>query len=259
MIGVKQVFRHLDATLPKYMMRSLSCDVTFGTLYALNPLLVIIMVPIFTSWSSGTSCFHSILLGSALIASSVFVFIFGASYYTAIGYVFLLSLGESLSSPRLTEYSASIAPEGREGTYLSMSQAPLFAAKLLGGTSGYLLSEFCPCHRSSCEPCCPFTLQAGQQPCARGVWVWMIVGFIASACAFSLFFFRNYLNQDFSATDHHEPSSFTHEESELLIADDSKNDGSNSSAPDSPPATGAPSQAIPLSSLTLESITNQNN
>ena len=56
-----------------------------------------------------------------------------------------LSIGEAIWSPKLYEYSVAVAPQGREGTYLAMASAPIFATKLaVGGFSGYLLSEYCP-------------------------------------------------------------------------------------------------------------------
>merc|ERR1719237_888595 len=65
----------------------------------------------------------------------------------------LLSLGEAIWSPKLMEMSVAVAPEGREGTYMSLTSAPLLLSKLgVGGLSGALLTQFCPeggaCHGS---------------------------------------------------------------------------------------------------------------
>jgi MFS family permease len=48
--GVKQVFRHLDATVPKYLIRSAGCSAPFGLIYSLNPFLIIILVPLITRY-----------------------------------------------------------------------------------------------------------------------------------------------------------------------------------------------------------------
>ena len=54
-------------------------------------------------------------------------------------FIVILSIGEALWSPRLYEYTAMIAPKGREGTYMALASAPNFAAKLaVGGLSGTL-------------------------------------------------------------------------------------------------------------------------
>ena len=67
-------------------------------------------------------------------------------YYVMIFlFITLLSVGESIYSPRLYEYAAVIAPKGQEGSYMSLSYLPFFLAKLLvAGFSGVLLAGFCP-------------------------------------------------------------------------------------------------------------------
>jgi hypothetical protein len=54
-------------------------------------------------------------------------------------------VGEAFWTPRSYEYTVSIAPRGRESTYIALSALPFFLAKfLVGPSSGYLLSAFCP-------------------------------------------------------------------------------------------------------------------
>jgi len=67
-------------------------------------------------------------------------------YYVMIFlFVVILSIGESIYSPRLYEYAAAIAPKGQEASYMSLSYLPFFLAKLfVTGLSGLLLAKFCP-------------------------------------------------------------------------------------------------------------------
>jgi MFS family permease len=67
-------------------------------------------------------------------------------YYVMIFlFMALLSVGESIYSPRLYEYAAAIAPKGQEASYMSLSYLPFFLAKLPVATfSGVLLARFCP-------------------------------------------------------------------------------------------------------------------
>jgi|GEM_PF-103055 len=67
-------------------------------------------------------------------------------YYVMIFlYIVLLSVGESMYSPRLYEYAAAIAPKGQEASYMSLSYLPFFLAKLpVAMFSGVLLARFCP-------------------------------------------------------------------------------------------------------------------
>jgi hypothetical protein len=54
LIGIKQVHRQLDAMLPKYLMRSVGCDASFGTIFAINPFLVIATIPFATALASAS-------------------------------------------------------------------------------------------------------------------------------------------------------------------------------------------------------------
>jgi hypothetical protein len=67
------------------------------------------------------------------------------TYGTTIAFLLVLTIGELIWSPRLQEYTAAIAPEGQEGTYLGLSMVPYFLAKLVvSALSGNMLQRWCP-------------------------------------------------------------------------------------------------------------------
>jgi MFS family permease len=83
--------------------------------------------------------------GAFITAGSVFFLVFSDSVAAQVAFVATLSVGECLWSPRLYEYTATIAPPGREASYMGLSQVPMFFAKMaVGGISGYLLTQYCP-------------------------------------------------------------------------------------------------------------------
>jgi hypothetical protein len=45
-VAVKLIFRHLDATMPKWMRRTMGEDASYGKMYAINPAIIIILVPV---------------------------------------------------------------------------------------------------------------------------------------------------------------------------------------------------------------------
>lgn len=144
-INVRMIFRHLDATLPKFMMREFGPDVAKGTIYSINPALIIILVPIITAASTEIDPLVMIHHGSYISALSVFFLVFSTSIPSCILFVIFLSIGEAIWSPRLYDYTMSVTKEGREGIYMALSSAPVFLAKLpVGIMSGYLLEKFCP-------------------------------------------------------------------------------------------------------------------
>lgn len=68
-----------------------------------------------------------------------------AHYLMSILCMIALSVGEVVWSPKLYEYTAAIAPEGQEGTYLGISMVPWFLAKtVVSLISGHLLVRWCP-------------------------------------------------------------------------------------------------------------------
>jgi hypothetical protein len=144
-LNVRMIFRHLDATLPKYMIREFGKDVPKGTIYSINPLMIMILVPLITAATTKVDPLIMIHHGCYISATSVFFLVLSTSIPACVFFVVFLSIGEAIWSPRLYDYTCSIAKEGREGTYMALSSAPLFLAKLpVGMMSGYLLQKFCP-------------------------------------------------------------------------------------------------------------------
>uniref|UniRef100_A0A0G4IFI8 Major facilitator superfamily (MFS) profile domain-containing protein n=1 Tax=Chromera velia CCMP2878 TaxID=1169474 RepID=A0A0G4IFI8_9ALVE len=153
LLGVRVVFRHLDATFPKYMVRMFGKDVMYGSILALNPLIVVSAVPVLAFTMSHVSPLTMINFGSAISAIAPLALAGGHSIERSILFVVLLSIGEAIWSPRFYEYAVSVAEKGREGTYIALSSAPLFLATLLtGGMSGWMIETFCPEHGGRRRP-----------------------------------------------------------------------------------------------------------
>jgi hypothetical protein len=144
-LNIRMIFRHLDATLPKYMVREFGDNVPKGTIYSINPALIILLVPIITAATTQMDPLLMIHHGSYISAASVFFLSLSTSVWACVMFVIVLSIGEAIWSPRLYDYTMSVVQEGREGTYMALSSAPLFLAKLpVGFMSGYLLQKYCP-------------------------------------------------------------------------------------------------------------------
>jgi len=145
LMGVRIIFRYLDCLFPKYMVREFGPDVLYGTIIAINPLCVVCLVPLLSSVTAHIPSLRMILLGATISAMSPFFLACGHTYLNAVGFVTMLSLGEACWSPRLYEYTVSVAEDGQEGTYMALANMPMFVATLLAGAmSGWLLDTFCP-------------------------------------------------------------------------------------------------------------------
>jgi len=145
LMSVRIIYRYLDCVFPKYMVREFGPNVLYGSIIALNPLSVVCLVPILTMVSTRVPSLQMILFGATISSISPFFLSFGHHYINAVGFVLMLSLGEACWSPRLYEYTVSIAEDGREGTYMALANMPMFVATLLASAlSGWFLNTFCP-------------------------------------------------------------------------------------------------------------------
>eukprot|EP00977_Amphora_coffeiformis_P003666 scaffold710_cov171-Amphora_coffeaeformis.AAC.35 len=125
--------------------REFGSAVPKGTIYSINPALIIILVPLVTAATSGVDPLLMIHHGSYISSASVFFLAISTTISSSVIFVIVLSIGEAVWSPRLYDYTMSISKEGREGTYGALSSAPLFLAKLpVGFMGGYLLEKYCP-------------------------------------------------------------------------------------------------------------------
>jgi hypothetical protein len=98
-------------------------------------------------------------------------------YISITFFTILMSIGEAIWSPRLYEYTASIAPKGQEATYMSLSMLPFFVAKFgVGLLSGLLLSWYVP--------------ETGAKN-SQMLWLWVTL--MAAICPIGLFFGRKFL------------------------------------------------------------------
>lgn len=147
LVFVKAIFVHMHSTWPKYITRERGEDFDWGVLWSLNSVLILVFVPIVTAFTRKVSAFRVIMIGSFVTALSPFLFAIGPSTAVQVSAIVLLTIGEALWSPRSYEYNVSIAPKGREATYVSLAVLPYFLAKFfVAMISGRLLTAYCPPH-----------------------------------------------------------------------------------------------------------------
>lgn len=170
---VRLIFIQMHYTYPKFGIRELGAGAPIGALWAINSLLIIVLVPIVGALTQRVAAYTMVSIGSALAAASVFIMALPPAWFESLAngwlggtlghfylglkgnvnpyyvmiflFVVVLSFGEAIYSPRLYEYAAAIAPKGQEASYMSISYLPFFLAKLMvASSSGILLTKFCP-------------------------------------------------------------------------------------------------------------------
>lgn len=144
-VNLKSLFRHLDATLPKYQLRAFGCGAPIGAIYSINPAIIVLLVPIIGALTTRLAHFDMIHYGSWVSAISPLWIVAIPALWSTGAFVATLSIGEAVWSPRWYDYSMSVAPNGKEGLFTALTSAPLFLAMLpTGMVSGALLENFCP-------------------------------------------------------------------------------------------------------------------
>jgi len=144
LVLVKMIFQYNHSLYPLYMERIGLREWT-GKLYSINPLIIIFLVPLMTAITGRLRAFNVIMVGSFIAAGSVFFMGFGESVGLIVAFQIVLSLGEAIYSPRVYDYTATVAPPGREASYMAYSKAPMFFAKVAAGPiTGILLANLCP-------------------------------------------------------------------------------------------------------------------
>jgi MFS family permease len=144
LVMVKMIFQYNHSLYPVYMDR-IGLKGWTGKLYAINPIIIIFLVPVMTSITAKMNAYKVILLGTFVSAGSVLFLGFGHSIALIIAFQVTLSFGEALWSPRLYDYTANVAPEGKVASYMALSKVPMFFAKVgAGPASGILLMTLCP-------------------------------------------------------------------------------------------------------------------
>ena len=145
LVNLHAIFRHLDATLPTYLVRCFGDNVPKGSIYSINPFMIIFLTPLVAACTNNSNHFDMIKYGGFVTGVSPFFLAIDTSIAAVVCMLVVLSLGEAIWSPRLYDYVMSIAPEGREASFSALASAPLFAAKIpVGLMSGYLLQTYLP-------------------------------------------------------------------------------------------------------------------
>jgi len=155
LLGVRAVFTYMYLLMPKYWLRVMGEGAAIGSLTAINPVLIVIGIVLFLPLANRFHIFKMLVYGSMVSAISLFVLVIPwtvfssdfvtAYYWMSVCCMFVLSIGEVIWSPKLSEYTAAIAPKGQEGSYLGLSMVPWFLAKtVVSLVSGHLLTRWVP-------------------------------------------------------------------------------------------------------------------
>mmetsp|Transcript_34703 Transcript_34703/g.61038 ORF Transcript_34703/g.61038 Transcript_34703/m.61038 type:complete len:430 (-) Transcript_34703:20-1309(-) len=167
----KSNFKHLDATFPKYMKRTMGKHAHMGCVLALHSIILVVTAPASVSLVNYYSNYTLVLIGAGISAASNLILVGKATYLTTSLYISLLAVGESIWNPRLLDYTVDVSPPGREGFFFALVTLPYYLGIVLTGSlSGLLLENECP--------------EGGSSTCYRVYLTIAVIGIVAvGACA----------------------------------------------------------------------------
>ena len=84
LINLKTIFRHLDATLPTYLVRIFGNNVPKGIIYSINPFMIIFLTPLVSALTTSYAHFDMIKYGGYLTAISPFFLAFSTSMWAVV-------------------------------------------------------------------------------------------------------------------------------------------------------------------------------
>jgi hypothetical protein len=114
LINLNTIFRHLDATLPTYLVRCFGKGYPKGIIYSINPFIIMWLTPVIAALTTTSAHYDMIKYGGYVSAISPFFLVIATETWAVVLFVIFLSLGEAIWSPRVYDYTMSIAPEVRK-------------------------------------------------------------------------------------------------------------------------------------------------
>jgi MFS family permease len=122
------------------------------------------------------------LIGSAIATTGPIPMFFGMNIWDFLIFVLIISFAEALYSPMLNVFTFAFTKPGREGTFLTLTAAPIyFTMAVTGILGGYLLENYYPAEEDD---------DHHKQP-----WIiWLIIICISATSTIILFFARDYFD-----------------------------------------------------------------
>ncbi len=186
LIPVQTLFAHNWLTLPLYTSRAFEGFVSdnFEFFVNLNPILIFILTPIVTALTIKKDTYNMMIIGTFVMAAPTFILALGPNFYTLMGYLLVMTIGEAMWQPRFLQWVAEIAPKNMTGIYMGIGQFPWFLTKVLTSLySGWFIMNYCPADTP--------------KPELNTEFMWLVYGFIAISTPVALFLAKKWMKKGF--------------------------------------------------------------
>jgi uncharacterized membrane protein len=211
LVFVRLTFYIFHVMFPTYAIRVFGADFPVGSIFgSLNPAMIIFLVPLIALLTTKIRSYTMLLVGTLVSAASVFLCFIPDAWALAIGdswfgtwildywleapegnrdpflislivFIVVFTVGEAIWSPRLMQFSAEIAPRGKEGAYIALAMLPYFLGKM-GAT---IVSEQVTTRYFNAE----------QVVFPEHTTTWLVIGSMAMLSPIGLIIFRKTFNR----------------------------------------------------------------
>ena len=160
LVFVRLTFYIFHVMFPTYAMRVFGDDFPIASIFgSLNPAMIIFLVPLISTLTINIRSYTMLIVGTVVSGASVFLCFLPDSIAMMIGdtwlgtwifdywlevplgnqdpflvslvvFIIIFTIGEAIWSPRLMQFSAEIAPKGKEGAYIALAILPYFLGKI---------------------------------------------------------------------------------------------------------------------------------
>ena len=112
--------------------------------------MIILFLLILAPVQANHDPYDLILVGTFIATLGPIPMFFGMSMINFLFFIMIISFAEALYSPMINVFTFGFTKEGREGTFLTLTAAPLyFTMALTGVMGGYLLENFYPAEETA--------------------------------------------------------------------------------------------------------------
>jgi len=144
-IGMKLVYFELSLMFPKLITAQFGQNVYYGVIESISPLFIVAFLFLTSPCTVNLDPYSQIVMGAFFNTFAPIALLFGITYEHIFLFIVLVSLGESLSSPKMYEFVFFFTKRGREGMFLALTAAPQYLTMAVSGyVSGVLLEKFFP-------------------------------------------------------------------------------------------------------------------
>jgi hypothetical protein len=143
LVGLGVFWNYNSVVFPLYMKYEIKSS-HYGNVESINPIFIPLFTIIVGSVFSNVEPFKMVIWGSLVFALSALPMVFSSSMRAAELYVFWMTIGEALYSPKVELVEYNIAPQELAGTYTSLTKIPVGIFRVVGMFSNsFLIDGMC--------------------------------------------------------------------------------------------------------------------